>query len=124
MNSSIASDKKTTASPYTLSTPTSSLTFSKSPSTILSLLPSNSSISHVTLTYLPANHSLLTAVSQTIASPASSGVSLRILTICSGIADANSVITAPGWMENDSSPWSPYSVLRNSLKRMTASFVI
>lgn len=54
---------------------TAILTLSKSPSTTLSLIPKNSSISHLTSTYLPANHSCLVLVRYTNVSLASSALS-------------------------------------------------
>lgn len=56
---------------------TTILTFSLSPCTISSFIPSSTSTSHVALTYRPASHALSCAVSQTTNPPPNSGVSFR-----------------------------------------------
>ena len=68
------------------SMPTSILTFSRSSLSIISRFCRSSPASQLTLTYLPASQSRLTAVSHTIEFPASSGVSIRILWTALGMA--------------------------------------
>ena len=57
-------------------THSTNLIFSLSPLTISPFFARNSAISHLQLTYRPANHSLFSCVKNTIVSAASSGVSL------------------------------------------------
>lgn len=103
---------------------TSSLTFSLLPCTITSFFASNCVISHVTLTYRPLSHSRFSAVSQTMVSAGSSGVSVKMNLSSSGISPlvAISVRMLPGWTEMAVTPCALYSLSMNSVNRSTASF--
>ena len=98
------------------------LNFNLSPLTISPSIPTNSSISHAQLTYLPPNLSLLSPANHTIVSPAIDGSSLNPSLATSPIPLESSVLTAPGLTQNANNPSPPYSNCSDSVHRNIASF--